>query len=202
MERNIIIASSNRLEMVDKFEILWTSKKSQRRGFLYNVAFWAFGFRSKFFKIRWFEGQFRTVNRYQWKQIRNPGEIYVRDTWNVVAVTPCRRVEATSRHRCGSPSSSRFQSVVLLATNSASMDAPSGAVLFSFSGSLLSCSWFSFLVSSVRAVYISGFSKKLLFTARFQSFVYHTLVSKYHSRRFLTNVLCITSSVSQSTFIQ
>ncbi len=74
--------------------------------------------------------------------------------WSVVAVTPCRRIEATSRHRCGSPSSSRSQSVVLLATRSASMDAPSGAVLFSFSGSFLSCSWFSFLVSSVRAIYL------------------------------------------------
>ncbi len=69
---------------------------------------------------------------------------YVCDTWCVVAVTPCRRAEATatSRHRCGSPSSSRSNSVDLLATHSASMNAPSGAVLFAYSGFFLSCSWF------------------------------------------------------------
>jgi hypothetical protein len=44
----------------------------------------------------------------------------IRHTCCVVAVTPCRRVEATSRHLCGSPSSSRSYSVGLLATYSAS----------------------------------------------------------------------------------
>jgi hypothetical protein len=78
---------------------------------------------------------------------------YVRDTCCVVAVTPCRRVEATSRQRCGSPSLSRFRSVVLLATHSASMDAPSGAVLFAYSQFFFRILGFSLLMSGVRAVY-------------------------------------------------
>jgi hypothetical protein len=76
--------------------------------------------------------------------LRRIKKVYVRATCCVVAMRPCRRVEATSRQRCASPSSYRSYSVVLLglATHSASMDAPSGAVLFAYSGFFLSCSWF------------------------------------------------------------
>jgi hypothetical protein len=57
---------------------------------------------------------------------------YVRDTWSVVAVAPCRRVEATSRHRCGSPSWSRSRAVDLLVTHLVHLFT-SGSLFFLFS---------------------------------------------------------------------
>ncbi len=78
------------------------------------------------------------VLKKPWSFVRG----YVRDTYCVVAVTACRREEAISRHCCGSPRSSRSSSVGLLDTHSASMDGPSGAVLFAYFGFFLSCSWF------------------------------------------------------------
>jgi hypothetical protein len=60
------------------------------------------------------------------------------DTWSEVAVTPCRRVGATSRPRCGSPSWSRSRAVGVLAAHLAH--------LYIFGSLLLLSSFFLFSV--------------------------------------------------------
>ncbi len=68
----------------------------------------------------------------------------------------------------------------------------------SFNGCSLGSSVFFFwvfsflflvLVSRIQCPCSLGFRKKLLFTAQFQSFMYHTFVSKYHPRKFKFMIL-------------